>query len=59
MADLKTSIRIEADDRFSGPAKKIAAVGGKLGERLEATQKELALLGRRATWRGSADAVRR
>lgn len=48
MADLKTSIRVEADDRFSGPAKKIAAVGGKLGKQFEQTQGELAKLGQRA-----------
>lgn len=35
MADLKTSIRIEADDRFSGPAKKIVAAGEKLGKHFE------------------------
>lgn len=36
MADLKTSIRIEADDRFSGPAKKLGAAGEKLGKRIAA-----------------------
>ncbi len=35
MADLKTSFRITAEDRFSGAAKKIAAVGGKLGKQFE------------------------
>ena len=46
--DLKTSIRIEADDRFSGVAKKIAAMGGKLGKQFERTQGELAKLSQRA-----------
>ena len=48
MAELKTSIIIKAQDRFSAAAKKIEAAGGKLGERLTAAQKELAALGKQA-----------
>ena len=46
MAELKTSSTIEAQDCFSGVAKKITAAGGKLAECMEEMQKELASLGK-------------
>ena len=48
MADLKTSIRITADDRFSAGAKKIASAGTNLGKRLSGVQREIAALSKRA-----------
>ena len=48
MAELKTSIRIEAKDDFSAVAKKIGGAGTKLGKQLAEAQGELAEIGVRA-----------
>ena len=48
MAELKTSIIIRAQDRFSAVAKKVEAAGGKLSKSLTESQKELAALGKKA-----------
>ncbi len=48
MAELKTSIIIQAQDRFSVVAKKIEAAGGKLSKGLTEAQKDLASLGKKA-----------
>ena len=48
MAELKASIIIQAQDRFSAVAKKVEAAGGKLSKSLAESQKKLAALGKQA-----------
>lgn len=48
MAELKASVIIQAQDRFSAVAKKVEAAGGKLSKKLTESQRDLAALGKQA-----------